>query len=92
MTIQERRGVGVVIVRSRNLMGVLFCRKKFNILMLGSVLYLNNVTNSNFGVFPGRFDGDCVRGRVENLMIFFCIKKKKKPLQQLAKYLNIKIL
>lgn len=60
--------------------------------MLGSVLYLNNVTNSNIGVFPGRFDGDCVRGRVENLMIFFCIKKKKKPLQQLAKYLNIKIL
>lgn len=60
--------------------------------MLGSVLYLNNVTYSNFGVFPGRFDGDCVRGRVENLMIFFCIKKKKKPLQQLAKYLNIKIL
>lgn len=79
MTIQERRGVGLVIVRSRNLMGVLFCRKKFNILMLGYVLYLNNVTNSNFGVFPGRFDGDYVRGRVENLMIscLFALKKKK---------------
>lgn len=34
-------------------------------LTLGFVLHLENVTVSNFGVFPGRSAGDYVRERVD---------------------------
>lgn len=78
---------------SRSLMGVIFCGKKSNALTLGFVLYLENVTVSNSGVFPGRPGGDYVRDRVDlsvSLGFFLCIFKEQR-LPQLTKYLNIDI-
>jgi len=60
---------------SRSLMGVIFCGKKSNALMLGFGLYLGNVTVSNFGVFRGRSGGDYVGDRVDLSVSFvdsFC--------------------
>lgn len=58
MTVQQKTGWGEVM--SRNLIGVTFWGKKSNILRLGFVLYMKNVTVSNFGALPGRSGGNCV--------------------------------
>lgn len=50
---------------SRSLMGVVFWGQKSNVLRLGFVLYMKNVTVSNFGVFPGRSGGNCARDRAD---------------------------
>lgn len=50
---------------SRNLIRVIFWGKKFNILRLSFVLYMKNVTVSNFGVLPGRSGGKCVMDRAD---------------------------
>lgn len=50
---------------SRSLMGVVSWGQKSNVLRLGFVLYIKNVTVSNFGVFPGRTGGNCARDRAD---------------------------
>lgn len=57
-------------------MGVIFCGKEFNAMTLGFVLYLENVTVSNSGVFPGRSAGDYVGERIDlsvSLVFFVCL-------------------
>lgn len=50
---------------SRNFIRVIFWGKKPSRLRLGFVLYMKNVTVSNFGVLPGRSGGNCVMDKAD---------------------------